>query len=234
MAIIRYTKDATIRYAYLNIFPDQFKTEKEKMDESWIKNTMDYFANKAYAEYVKARDTFVKNYDLIKGILRREDFYVEPEVRSFTDVLTADLALPAYVKHYSIMTTPINELVGEISKRPDTFRVKAFDDDSKAQELQFKTDTLKAYVINQVKQQVMAKAAMSGEELAMEDIEKITMEQVKEELDSYTSVAEKWANHTLTCNNFNNPIKKLGQYNIDIQLTSTIKTKIILYVKSEK
>ena len=37
MAIIRYTKDATIRYAYLNIFPDQFKTEKEKQDESWIK-----------------------------------------------------------------------------------------------------------------------------------------------------------------------------------------------------
>jgi large subunit ribosomal protein L9 len=30
------------------------------------------------------------------------------------------------------------------------------------------------------------------------------------------------------------PIKELGQYNIDIQLTSTIKTKIILYVKSEK
>jgi hypothetical protein len=47
-------------------------------------------------------------------------------------VLTADLELPAYVKHYSIMTTPINELVGEISKRPDAFRVKAFDDDSKS------------------------------------------------------------------------------------------------------
>ena len=33
MAIIRYTKDATIRYAYLNIFPDQFKTEKEKQQK---------------------------------------------------------------------------------------------------------------------------------------------------------------------------------------------------------
>jgi len=142
MAIIRYTKDATIRYAYLNIFPDQFKTEKEKQDESWIKNTMDYFSNKAYAEYVKNRDTFVKNYDLMKGILRMEDFYQEPEVRSFTDVLTSDLELPAYVKMYSIITTPVNELVGEISKRPDTFRVKAFDDDSQAEELQFKTDTL--------------------------------------------------------------------------------------------
>tara|TARA_R100000951_G_scaffold19183_1_gene15908 strand:+ start:3985 stop:6564 length:2580 start_codon:yes stop_codon:yes gene_type:complete len=201
MAIIRYTKEENIRYAYLNIFPDQFKTDKQKQDDSWVKNTMDYFSNKAYAEYIKNRDTFVKNYDLMKGILRREDFAIdEPEVKSFTDMLEKDLELPAYVKHYSIITTPINELVGEISKRPDGYRVKAFDDDSKAQELQFKTDTLKAYVINQVKQQVMVKAAMSGQEISMEDIEKITMEQVQEELDSYTSVAEKWANHTLTCN----------------------------------
>ena len=199
MAIIRYTKDATIRYAYLNIFPDQFKTDKEKQDESWIKNTMDYFANKAYAEYVKNRDTFVKNYDLIKGILRMEDFYQEPTVKSFTDVMTADLQLPAYVKMYSIMTTPVNELVGEITKRPDTFRVKAFDDDSKAEELQFKTDILQQYVINQAKQKIIERAAMQGEEIDEEELQQMSMDQVKDVLDSYTSVAEKWANHVLTC-----------------------------------
>ena len=199
MAIIRYTKDATIRYAYLNIFPDQFKTEKEKQDESWIKNTMDYFANKAYAEYVKNRDTFVKNYDLVKGILRMEDFYQDPQVKSFTEILQEDLALPSYVKHYSIITTPINELVGEISKRPDTYRVKAFDDDSKAEELQFKTDTLQNYIISKAKQQILEKAAIAGEELDEEQLEQMTMEQVKDQLDSYTSVAEKWANHILTC-----------------------------------
>lgn len=199
MAIIRYTKDATIRYAYLNIFPDQFKTEKEKQDESWIKNTMDYFSNKAYAEYVKNRDTFVKNYDLMKGILRMEDFYQEPEVRSFTDVLTADLELPAYVKMYSIITTPVNELVGEISKRPDTYRVKAFDDDSRAEELQFKTDTLQKYVMDQARQQILAKAAIEGVEVPEEELDQMTMQQVQDELDSYTSIAEKWANHILTC-----------------------------------
>jgi hypothetical protein len=200
MAIIRYTKDATIRYAYLNIFPDQFKTEKEKMDESWIKNTMDYFANKSYAEYVKNRDTFVKNYDLVKGILRMEDFYQSaPQVKSFTDMLTADLELPAYVKMYSIITTPLNELVGEISKRPDAFRVKAFDDDSKAEELEFKTGILQEYVINTAKQKILEKAAMQGEEIDGEQLEQMTLEQVKDELDSYTSVAEKWANHVLTC-----------------------------------
>jgi len=199
MAIIRYTKDATIRYAYLNIFPDQFKTDKEKQDESWIKNTMDYFANKAYAEYVKNRDTFVKNYDLVKGILRMEDFYQEPQVKSFTDMLTADLALPAYVKHYSIITTPINELVGEISKRPDTFRVKAFDDDSKAEELEFKTGILQEYVMQQAKQKILEQAALSGDEIDEEEVQQLTMEDVKDELDSYTSIAEKWANHVLTC-----------------------------------
>jgi len=199
MAIIRYTKDATIRYAYLNIFPDQFKTEKEKQDESWIKNTMDYFANKAYAEYVKNRDTFVKNYDLVKGILRMEDFYQEPQVKSFTDMLTADLGLPGYVKHYSIITTPINELVGEISKRPDAFRIKAFDDDSQSEELEFKTQILQEYVINQAKQKIAEKLAMSGEEIDDEQLDQMTMEEVKDELDNYTSVAEKWANHVLTC-----------------------------------
>ena len=199
MAIIRYTKDATIRYAYLNIFPDQFKTEKEKQDESWVKNTMDYFANKSYAEYMKSRDTFVKNYDLVKGILRMEDFYQEPDVKSFTEMLQADLGLPSYVKHYSIVTTPINNLVGEISKRPDTFRVKAFDDDSQAEELQFKTDVLQEFIISQARQNIMQKLAMQGEEIDEEQLNQITMEQVKDQLDSYTSVAEKWANHILTC-----------------------------------
>jgi hypothetical protein len=199
MAIIRYTKDATIRYSYLNIFPDQFKTEKEKTDESWIKNTMDYFSNKAYAEYIKNRESFVKNYDLMKGILRMEDFYEEPDVKSFTEMLTENLDLPAYVKHYSIVTTPINELIGEMSKRPDTYRVKAFDDDSRAEELQYKTDILQQYIIGNAKQRILMKAAEEGAEISEEDLQKMTMEEVQDQLDSYTSIAEKWGNRMLTC-----------------------------------
>jgi len=199
MAIIRYTKDATIRYAYLNIFPDQFKTDKEKKDESWIKNTMDYFANKAYAEYIKNRDTFVGNYDLIKGILRPEDFYQEPDVKSFTDILEKDMHLPKYVKHYSVMTTPVNELVGEMSKRPDTYRVKAFDDESKAEELQYKTEILKDYILSNAKKRILDKAAQQGIEISDEELQAKTMEEVQEELIDYTSMAEKWSNHVLTC-----------------------------------
>ena len=199
MAIIRYTKDATIRYAYLNIFPDQFKTEKEKQDESWVKNTMDYFANKAYAEYVKNRDTFVKNYDLVKGILRPEDFYETPEVRSFTEMLKADLDLPQYVKHYSILTPPINTLLGELVKRPDIHRVKAFDDDSRSEELQIKTQLLQDFIINKAKQQITFQLAQSGQEVDQEELDGMTMQKVQDQLSSYTSTAEKWANHILAC-----------------------------------
>lgn len=211
MAIIRYSKDPTIKYAYLNIFPDQFRTEKQKQDETWIKNTMDYFANKAYAEYTKNRNTFVKNYDLMKGILRREDFYEEEEVKSFTEMLTEDLELPAYVKHYSIVTTPINELVGEMSKRPDTYRVKAFDDDSQAEELQYKTELLQEFVVSQAKRRILEKAAMEGVEIPDEELDQMTMEEVKDQLDSYTSVAEKWANHVLTCQKMDFNMKELSE-----------------------
>ena len=211
MAIIRYTKDVTEKWAYLNIFPDQFKTEKEKQDESYIKNTMDYFANRAYAEYVKNKDSFVKNYDLMKGILRSEDFYQEPDVKSFTEMLTKDVDLPAYVKHYSIITTPVNELVGEISKRPDTFRAKAYDNESKSEELQWKTDILEEFVINQVKQKLIQKAAMAGEEIEEEELQQKTMEEVKDEIDSYTSIAEKWANHILTALKAEFNIKEMSE-----------------------
>ena len=211
MAIIRYSKDPTIKYAYLNIFPDQFRTEKQKQDETWIKNTMDYFANKAYAEYTKNRNTFVKNYDLMKGILRREDFYEEEEVKSFTEMLTEDLELPAYVKHYSIVTTPINELVGEMSKRPDTYRVKAFDDDSQAEELQYKTELLQEFVVSQAKRRILEKAAMQGEEIPDEELDQMTMEEVKDQVDSYTSVAEKWANHVLTCQKMDFNVKEMSE-----------------------
>jgi len=100
---------------------------------------------------------------------------------------------------YSIITTPVNELVGEISKRPDTFRVKAFDDDSKSEELEYKTEILQQYIIGKAREQILVNAAMQGEELSNEDVQQMTMEEVKDTLDSYTSVAEKWANHVLTC-----------------------------------
>lgn len=198
MAIIIHVKEENIKFDYLNIFPDQFKTEAQKQKPSYIKTTMDYFATRAYSEYKKNVDTIVPNYDLVKGILRREDFFQEPEVKSFTDIITAELELPSYVKHYSIITTPLNELIGEISKRPDTYKVKAFDDDSKSEELQYKTEILNQYILGNAKAKILQKLAMQGEEVDEDELTEMAFESVKDQLDSYTSIAEKWGNHILT------------------------------------
>lgn len=194
MPIIKYTKTADIKYAYLNIFPDQFVTEKQKLSKDNIKNTMDYFANKAYAQYKRNRNTFAKNYDLVKGILRSEDFYQDDNVKDFTDMLEGNLDLPSYVKQYTILTTPLNELQGELTKRPDTYRSKAFDDESKAEELSFKTEMMQQYIVETAKRKLLEQ----NENIDEKELEELALKKVQDDLTDYTSQAEKWANHTLT------------------------------------
>lgn len=207
MAIIRYTKDSNIKYAYLNIFPDQFKTDAQKQDDAYVKNTMDYFANKAYAEYIKNRDSFAKNYDLVKGILRREDFYEDENVKSFTDMLETNLELPSYVKHYSILTTPINELIGELTKRPDTYKIKAFDDESKNEELQFKTQIMQEFIMSKARDKILK----NNPEAEEKELESLTLKEIEDDLIDYTSQAEKWANHILTALKAEFNLKELSE-----------------------
>lgn len=198
MSIIVHTKDTDIRYAYLNLYPDQFVPEKEKTTDSWIKPTMDYFANVAYAQYNKNVHTFTKNYKLVKGHLTREDFFQQPaQVQSFVDTLMEDLDLPAKIKHYPILNPPLNTLVGELSKRPDNTFVRAFDDESKSEELQFKTEKLMEYIFQNAKQNIMAQMAMKGEQVDDKEVEQMTMEHIEEYMTDYTSLAEQWSNHML-------------------------------------
>lgn len=202
MIIDHVKKEPDIRFAYLNIYPDQFKTDKEKEDPSYIKQTLDYFANVAYAQYRKHRKTFVKNYDLMKGIIDYSDFYqTTPEVQSFTDLLMRDTELPEYVKHYPILNPPVNTMVGELTKRPDLHKVRAFDDDSKDEELQFKTGIMQQLIIQEGKRMLIADLAQKGEDISQlepDELEQMTLDKAKEYLTTFTTQGEKWGNHIIT------------------------------------
>ena len=52
---------------------------------------------------------------------------------------------------------------------------------------------------------------MQGEEIPDEELDQMTMEEVKDQLDSYTSVAEKWANHVLTCQKMDFNVKEMSE-----------------------
>ena len=189
-----------------NLYPDQYVPEKEKYGEKWIKINLDYFSNVAYSQYMSNQKEVVKNYRLLKGILTKEDFYEEEQVVSFMDTLTKDMGLPAHVKHYPILNPPINTMIGELSRRPDNHHVKAFDDDSKSEELQNKTDIMQQYILERVRNKILMQVAqrqgISPEELmaseeGQQQLQQLTEQQVAEYMTSYTSTAEKWGNMTL-------------------------------------
>lgn len=216
MPIIIHSKDQNMDWARWNIYPDQFVSEKEKKTNQWIKSNMDYFSNIAYSQFIKNKDTFVNNYNLVKGIIGPRDFYIEEEdneMRSFTETLLRDTEMPAYVKNYSILGPPLNTMVGELSRRPDGSRVRAMDDDSKSERLQFMTDTLQQYIMENAKRKIVSKLAAAGqaEPPSEEELQQMTLDDVAEELTSYTSIAEKWANKTLEALKVGFNIKEISE-----------------------
>lgn len=213
--IINRVKDLpNIQYAYLSIFPDQFITEKKKQEPSWMKSTMDYFANVAYSQYIRNKRTFAKNYDLMNGIIDYTDFYQVPEIKSFVDTLMRDTELPEYVKHYPILNPPVNTMVGELSKRPDIHKVRAFDDDSKNEELEAKTEIVQQLILQLAKEQLAGKMAMQGQDpsqLEEGEFEKLALDKVQEYMTSYTSLGESWGNHMLTALKMDLNTKEQGE-----------------------
>jgi len=217
MPIIIHSKDQNLDWARWNIYPDQFVPEAEKGTDDWIKSNMDYFANVAYSQFIKGKDTFVNNYNLVKGILRPQDFYIndtdDPELRSFADTVVRDVELPNYVKHYPILNPPMNTMLGELTRRPDVARVKAFDDDSKNEELQFKTEILQQFIMEQAKSKIAVQSGVQGQGSPSndQDLEQLTMEKVSEYLTDYTSTAEKWGNHVLEAMKMQMNMKEISE-----------------------
>lgn len=183
----------------LNLYPDQFVSEKKKKQETFAKLTMDYFYTVGLSQYNAQRKSIVRNYELIKGRLTPEDFYEDEPVQSFVDELIQSADLPKYVQHYSIINPPVNGMVGEMTKRPDVSRPKAMDDESKSEELEYYTDLYQQLVYQSAKQKIQQKLLSKGQDLSNleefnQQVEQLTQDKVKEYMVSYTSAGERWAN----------------------------------------
>lgn len=208
--IIDTHKD-NLDYSRLNIYPDDFVSESKKQKSTWMKTTMDYFENVALAQFNKNKKSISNNYDLLKGILKPQDFYMEDsmEISSFMDQIVGEEGLPSHIKHYSILNPPLNSMVGELSKRPDYSKVKAFDDDSKNEELQAKTEILQQFIFQKAEQ--MVRQQLMGQEVEEEEIKAITNEKIEEYLTGYTSLAERWSNHILEACKIEFNMKEKGE-----------------------
>jgi len=181
-------------------------SEETKLnDKSYIKNSIDFFANMAYSQFNENRETIGYNYRLFNGIIDQRHFEDDcgevPVIKDYLETLKENLELPSHIRHYSLINPVINTMMGEQSKRPDVHRVRAMDDNSKEEELQYKTELYQKLVLQKAREVIMNRAAIKGvplSDLPDEEVEQMTFESVKDMMLDYTSEAEKWANHTLS------------------------------------
>jgi hypothetical protein len=203
-----------LNHAYF--YPKQFVTKKEKGTEQFIKSTLDYFANIAFAQY-KQNIQFRKNYRLFNGEFNFEDYVNQPEFKEILDYL-ADVPdqepdVPQYLKHYSIVTPPINQLKGELINRPHKYKVKAVDDAAIEETIDFRTNLLKDYFLNQLQAKLEGQP-ISPEEMAAQE------QEIQNKILDYTSLAEEWGNKTLTALKYHFNFKeKSAQAFLDFLIT---------------
>lgn len=197
MKIIKHNKEYTISdYTLLNMYPNQFVSDKEKEEDGWQKLNLDYFYNVATQKYIQNKDRINKNYRLVAGSIVLRDFYETDERKSLTETLIEDEDIP--VRHYCILSPPLNTLKGELSNRPENIFIKAFDDESKSEEMQFRTNILSQFIFQNAKQRMVGLLSSRGEAIDNEEeIDNLTSQKVEEYMVSYTSLAERWGNHTL-------------------------------------
>lgn len=191
--IIESLKEYTDPVNHAYFYPEQFVSFGDKEKEQWIKSTMDYFANIAFAQY-KQNINFRKNYRLLNGEFNFSDYTNVPEYQELmsylNDVPDQDPEVPQHLKHYPIVNPPINQLKGELINRPHKYKVKAVDDEAINETIDFRTELIKEHFLAKLQ------AQLEGQEVDPEQ-EAQMQKELQDKILDYTSVAEEWGNKTL-------------------------------------
>lgn len=202
------SNQGTINYEYMNIFPDVFVSSSRFNSPDYIKQTIDFFWNIAYAQYAINSRTIRRNYDLMNGWITKEDFYIiedsmgnkEKDAEELTRSLIEEAGLPSYVKHYPILNTPVNILLGEYASRGNSFVVKAVDEDSKSEIFEGLTNILNEFILNKALFKIASDLQQQGvdiRQIGMDKIQEMAEEQVRDQIMNFTTRAEKFGNTIL-------------------------------------
>ena len=189
-AYLNLQKNTTDLYGY----PDQFTTMAEKETGDWIKKNLDYFSGVAYSKY-RQNEAFRKNYKLLNGEFDFSDYMVIPETKMILDYLSdipgQEQDIPQHLKHYPILNPPINTLLGELTKRPHKYAAKAVDEISMEENIDFRSNIIKEYVLNNLRMK------LEGADMPPEEKEQYVQQEIQSKVINYTTIAERWANKAL-------------------------------------
>lgn len=193
----------------LDVSPFQMIPLEDK-DEGWIRWNIDFHESIGYQYVKKYGRKKIKNRWLAAGILDRTDYLLSPEYNNFADLV--GIITPEHDSHspleqfYPVVPNIIDVLRGEFLKRDTKVIIKAVDEFSKAEALQFKEDQLNQvltqYTIQQ-KQAALAKMGILPDSTNPQDQQQFQQQmqaaqqiaQVETKFRSYRSNIEEWAQH---------------------------------------
>jgi hypothetical protein len=190
--IIKKIKESELKYdndLMSFFYPNEFVSQEERNKPAYIKRIMDYYGSIAFA-HLTSKKNIIKNYKLRNGEFDFNDYTNTPEINQLNDMFgEIDQNEFSYLKHYPIINSPLNTLKGELIGRARKERVKAVDDISSSEVLEFRTQTMF--------QAVMEKLQMKFQSDGQEELPEEFYKELSDKVTSYSTAAESWGNKAL-------------------------------------
>lgn len=194
--------------------PNQLLSKQQKNDD-WKRGTMDALESIGMGQIIQ-NQRFEENYKLVDGRFIHSH-YLENDQDVYEPL--ADFAqrldLPNYVRHYDIISQPINSLVGEYTSLPDVSFAKAEGDEILNERERAKKDLITDLINQLFEREAMQSMIESGEmdqEFASEEEKQRALQQLYQEKlnlvpaelknfdGTWSHISERWANIQLKNN----------------------------------
>lgn len=207
-----YTTNIDKRQLY-NASPYQMLSIEEK-DEDWRKWNMDWLEYIGLQQVMQNNIKLRKNYDLANGVINKSDYILDDtnEYKDVVSILTSETNSPFSLKYYPIIPNIVNVLEGEFAKRDNRIIVKAVDEFSQNEALQYKLDLLTDILTKNAIEKMSLELEANGTSLNSEEGQNQInlakeMAEAQTKFKTYRSIAEEWAQHTIESEN-----EKFGMY----------------------
>lgn len=195
--------------------PNQLVSKKEKQSKDWQKSCMDGLEAIGMAQIIQ-NERFEENYKLVDGRFIHNHYLDKDEdVYDPLHAMIQKLELPNYIRHYDMISQPINALVGEFTSLPDVSIAKAEGDEVLNQREREKSKLIGDLVMQLFEREALTEAIQSGEmdqQFGSEEEKQQALQQlfaerqnlIPSELKNFdgtwSHISEKWANIMLKNN----------------------------------
>jgi hypothetical protein len=197
-----YTTDADRRWLW-NTAPFQMVPAAEK-DDDWKKWNMDWLEYIGLKQIMGDNRRLIKYYNMANGVIDKSD-YIPTKDNPYTDIINTivnETNSPFSLKFYPLAPSIINVLIGEFAKRDTRIIVKAVDEFSQNEAMEYKMSMVRDIILQDAQQKVIQKLKEEGiDENSEQGQQQINvaaqLAEAQIKYKNYRGIGEEWAQHTL-------------------------------------